>query len=71
MPTRMEERFVDLETRLAFQEEAIDTLNRTLAAQQQVMAALGDQVAELSRTLRQLAGSPVAAGSADEPPPHY
>jgi SlyX protein len=62
---------VNLETRLAFQEQAIDTLSRTLAAQGEVVAELRERVAELSRTLRQLAGSPVAAGSPHEPPPHY
>ena len=62
---------MELETRLAFQEEALDALSRTLAAQQQALAELREQLAELSCTLRQLTGSPVAAGSSDEPPPHY
>ena len=63
------ERIDTLETRLAFQEEAIETLNQTITAQWQQIDALTRQIAALSDRLREAeaqSGSP-----ANERPPHY
>src|SRR3954464_12221444 len=58
-----------LETRLAFQDEAIETLNTTITAQWQQIDALTRQLAALSERLQQAESN--LPGAADEPPPHY
>jgi SlyX protein len=58
-----------LETRLTFQDETIETLNKTITEQWGKIDALTRQVAALSeRLLEAEAGAP---GAANEPPPHY
>jgi SlyX protein len=63
------DRIDDLETRLTFQDETIETLNKTITAQWQQIDALTRQVAALNERLQQAESN--APGSADEPPPHY
>ncbi len=67
----MDEWLVDLETRLAFQEDAIDALNRASVAQERAIADLRAEVAELSRALRQVSGLPVPGPGEEPAPPHY
>jgi SlyX protein len=58
-----------LETRLTFQDETIETLNKTITAQWLKIDALTRQVEALSERLQEAeANSP---GAANEPPPHY
>ena len=65
----LSERIDVLETRLTFQDETIETLNKTITAQWLKIDALTRQVAALSERLREAeADAPVAA---NEPPPHY
>ena len=58
-----------LETRVAFQDETIETLNKTITAQWQQIDALSRQFAALSERLSEAEANP--PGPADEPPPHY
>jgi SlyX protein len=58
-----------LETRLTFQDETIETLNNTIAAQWQKIDALTREVASLSERLREAEAN--APGAANEPPTHY
>ena len=58
-----------LETRLAFQDETIETLNQTITAQWQQIDALTRQVANLGERLQEAEAQ--APGAANEPPPHY
>ena len=58
-----------LEMRLTFQDEAIETLNKTITAQWLKIDALTRQVADLSQRLRE--AETLAPGAANEPPPHY
>ena len=58
-----------LETRLTFQDVAIETLNKTITAQWLKIDALTRQLAELSERLRDAESNAPAAGN--EPPPHY
>lgn len=67
----MEERLIELETRLAYQEATLQDLNRVIAEQ-------GQQIERLERVCRELANriargaDNVHKGSAeDEVPPHY
>jgi SlyX protein len=58
-----------LETRLTFQDETIEALNKTITAQWQQIDALTRQLAELSERLQEAEAN--APGATNEPPPHY
>ena len=58
-----------LETRLTFQDETIETLNKTITAQWLTIDALTRQLSSLSERLAEAEAS--APGAANEPPPHY
>jgi SlyX protein len=64
----LSERIDVLETRLTFQDETIETLNKTITAQWQQIDALTRQLAALSERLQEAEASVPAA---NEPPPHY
>jgi len=66
-----EERLVDIEIKLARQEDLVETLNQTVFRQQQKideLEALCSALARHIRTLREAAAEP---GAANEKPPHY
>jgi SlyX protein len=65
----LSERIDALEVRLAFQDETIETLNKTITAQWQQIDALTRQVAGLNERLQEAESN--APGATDEPPPHY
>ena len=65
----LSDRIDALETRLAFQDETIETLNTTITAQWQQIEALTRQVAALNERLQEAENNAPAA--TDEPPPHY
>jgi SlyX protein len=58
-----------LETRLTFQDEIIETLNKTITEQWLKIDALTRQVANLSERLQETETH--VQGAANEPPPHY
>jgi SlyX protein len=58
-----------LETRLTFQDETIETLNKTITTQWQKIDALTRQLVHLSERLQE--AETRAPGAANEPPPHY
>jgi SlyX protein len=66
---RLGERIDLLETRLAFQDETIETLNKTITEQWLKIDALTRQLANLSERLQE--AETRAPGAANEPPPHY
>jgi SlyX protein len=65
----LSERIDALETKLMFQDEIIETLNKTITAQWQQIDALTRQVAALGERLQD--AETHAPGATDEPPPHY
>ena len=65
----LSERIDLLETRLAFQDETIETLNKTITEQWLKIDALTRQLVHLNERLQD-AVTP-APGAANEPPPHY
>lgn len=67
----MESRLADLETKVAFQDDLVESLNRIVAAQQQQIDLLQQQVQLLYDQLRSLSPSNVAGNAEDERPPHY
>jgi SlyX protein len=58
-----------LETRLAFQDATIETLNETITEQWLKIEALTRQLAGLNERLQEAESR--APGAANEPPPHY
>jgi SlyX protein len=65
----LSERIDVLETRLTFQDETIETLNKTITAQWQKIDALTRQLVHLSERLQE--AETQVPGAANEPPPHY
>ena len=65
----LSERIDALETRLTFQDETIETLNKTITAQWQKIDALTRQLVHLNERLQE--AETRAPGAANEPPPHY
>ena len=65
----MEERIVELETRLTYQDDLLQKLDDVIIKQQQEIDALKAQLMNISQQLNQVAGS---IDIPDEgPPPHY
>lgn len=70
-PEEHEHRFADLETRLAYQDEAIRSLSDTVVRQQRQLDQLEALTRQLIERVRAL-NEPVFKGTpADEIPPHY
>ncbi|WP_324733836.1 SlyX family protein [Pseudomonas paeninsulae] len=65
-----EQRITDLESRLAFQDDTIQTLNDVLVAQQREMERLQLQVAALARRQEEVGGQ-LDSAEEEAPPPHY
>ena len=63
------ERIDLLETRLAFQDETIETLNKTITEQWLKIDALARQLANLNERLQE--AETATPGAANERPPHY
>jgi SlyX protein len=65
----LSDRVDTLEARLMFQDETIETLNKTITEQWLKLDALTRQLATLSERLQQ--AETQAADTGHEPPPHY
>lgn len=73
-PQLSESRLSNLESRLAFQDDLLDTLNSIVAEQQQQIGVLQQQVQLLYDQLRAIAPSGLdseTSSAAEERPPHY
>lgn len=62
---------IDLQSRIAHQDHTIAALNEALSDQQSQIIALEARVAALADRVRALSEAAPAAGSDDDPPPHY
>lgn len=71
MSESLVERIDYLETRIAFQEDALEQLSSELAQQQRLIEKMRQQMDLMIQKLRESAGSPVASQSEETPPPHY
>ncbi|MCC2639218.1 MAG: SlyX family protein [Moraxellaceae bacterium] len=68
----MDARLTNLETKVAFQDDLVESLNGIVAAQQQQIELLQQQVQILYDQLRSLSPSNIeSAGGEEERPPHY
>ena len=67
----MENRLIELETRLAFQDHTLQELNAVVVRQQQEIDALTRELETLKSQIRTLAPELVANRADEAPPPHY
>ena len=65
----LNDRIDALETRIAYQDDTIETLNQTITAQWKQIDALTRQVTALSDRLQEAESR--SPGPANERPPHY
>ena len=68
---KLQETIMDLQTRLAFQEDSIDSINLTVSRQQSRIDLLQREVLRLKEMLEDVRGSQGDAASVSELPPHY
>lgn len=71
--TELEQLVIELQTKLAFQEDAVDELNGVIVRQDKLLYQLEKQVALLLEKVKEfaLADSGEGTDPADEKPPHY
>lgn len=65
------DRLTDLEIKLAFQEDLVDSLNQVVTAQQRELELLQGQVRLLYQQLKSLQPSDIVSVADEAPPPHY
>lgn len=70
-PSGLAARVVELETRVAFQDQAMQELNEAVTRQQREIDRLARELDALRERLRALAPSPVVPPDEETPPPHY
>lgn len=66
-----EHRLIELESRLAYQDETLRVLGDEVALQQRRIEQLERRWREMSERLSALAQAPSGPAPADEKPPHY
>ncbi|APC17870.1 hypothetical protein BLL42_19835 [Pseudomonas frederiksbergensis] len=66
----LEERVTELESRLAFQDDAIEAMNDVLVTQQRVVERLQLQMAALLKRQEEMVGQ-FESFEEEAPPPHY
>lgn len=67
----MDNRITELEIKLSFQEELLETLNQTVIRQQQQMDLLQQQMRVLYQQLKNYSGPADNSLPQQEIPPHY
>lgn len=67
----MHDRITELEIKLSFQEELLDTLNQTVIRQQQQMDLLQQQMRLLYQQIKSLSSPTDSSPQQQEMPPHY
>jgi SlyX protein len=65
------ERLEKLETTVAYQDQAIEDLNKTITAQWAEIAQLKRLLGNLGERVREIADNPALAEPPEPPPPHY
>ncbi|MCP4043991.1 MAG: SlyX family protein [Gammaproteobacteria bacterium] len=67
----MEERIIELETKVAFQDETIELLNQTVIQQQQAIDQLQLELKEIKSMLEARRDTEVVTRTEEPLPPHY
>ena len=66
-----EERFIDMETRLAHQDQLLFELNDVITKQQEKIMRLEERCASIVERIRSLGDASPSDAQTDERPPHY
>lgn len=66
-----EDRFIDLETRLAHQDQLLHELNEVVTSQQTMITQLEELCRGLVSRVQSIGDASSDAGPVDERPPHY
>ena len=66
-----EDRIISIETKIAFLEDLVQSLNDTVVSQQQAILALEEQYKNLVQRLASISQSSGEETNLDERPPHY
>ena len=66
-----EERFIDLETRLAHQDQLLNELNDVVTAQQAKIMQLEEMCKALIQRVRSVGDTAQGEDAGDDRPPHY
>ena len=69
--TQLQERIEDLECKLAFQEQTIETLKDALTQQQLLLSKMQDQMKYVVGKVKNMDTSTLADPAHETPPPHY
>ncbi len=67
----LQEQIVQLQSRLAFQDDTIEQLNQAITQQQQAMDKLKMQMSFVAKRMKEMNPSLIASMSEETPPPHY
>lgn len=69
----MQDDIIDLQTRLAYQEDLLTELNRIVTSQDAEILTLQRQIKHLAKRLEEFLTAPASSGveMGDERPPHY
>ena len=67
----MENKIINLESKLAFQDETINELNEVITDQQQQLDQLREEIRLLSLRISSAAESSAGSEEKEPPPPHY
>jgi len=67
----LNERIIELESRIAYQERTIEELNLVVTGQQQQIDTLLQDIRRIRAYLKNADGSDVARADEEAPPPHY
>ncbi len=67
----MEQRIIELETKVAFLEDVVQQLNIVVADQSRAYAELVDTVTVLKKQMRTATASLLNEADDNSPPPHY
>lgn len=67
----MENKIIDLESKLAFQDQTINELNEVITDQQNQLDQLREEIRLLNIRIASVAENAVASAEKEPPPPHY
>jgi len=67
----MEPRIIELETKVAYQEHAIQELNDVITSQQKQISELQENIKRILTHLKEITPPEIARPEDELPPPHY
>lgn len=68
---KLEQKIMDLEIRMSYQDESLQAMEKTLALQHQTIQQLTHKLHLLTDFLKSLRDEPIKPLSEETPPPHY